>query len=72
MGETGEGVKPPEAGISTKTGVNEYLRSNIDQEAEQAHIDRSTSPLKGLLQKLHDASITNAGIIGRFKSIRKK
>lgn len=71
MGETSEGVKPQEVGAGTKTGVKEYLRSNANYKAEQAHIDRSTSPLKGLLQKLHNARLTNAGIVDRFRSPKK-
>ena len=72
MSETGEGVKPDETGVKPSNKVGEYLKSTVNYEAEQGHIDQSTSPLKGLLQKLHDARLTNAGIIDRLKSLRKK
>lgn len=71
MGETGEGQKPQEVGTDTKSGVVEYLKSTTNYQAEQAHIDRSTSPLRGLLQKLNNARLTNAGIIDRLRGSKK-
>ncbi len=72
MSETGEGAKPEGAGITLVNKVGEYLQSTVDHGTEQRHIDQSTSPLRGLLQRFHDARLTNAGIIDRVKSIRKK
>lgn len=70
MSETGEGALPSEP--STVGKVKKYFRSGFDYEAEQEHINKSNSPLKGLLQRLHDYKLTNAGIIDRIKNRKSK